>query len=199
MDIRIKNLCKAYHGKQVLDHINLSFSDQEKYCMMAPSGYGKTTLLRIMMGLEQADSGSISGLEGLRLAPVFQEDRLCENLSVSANIRLTARNPVAEAEIAQCLAELGLQDCLRQPARELSGGMKRRVAIARALLSGGDLLLMDEPFKGLDAECKDQVISCVRERTADRTVIWVTHDPEEAEQLGGQIVDLQMSAGATPQ
>lgn len=97
--------------------------------LLAPSGAGKTTLLRILMGLERPDGGTIDGLAGLRLSAVFQEDRLCDNLDPSANIRLI--NPtLGRRETEDALAAVGLAGCLRQPARELSGGMRR---------PGGDL------------------------------------------------------------
>lgn len=190
MDIQIKDLCKAYHGKQVLDHITLDFSIGEAHCVMAPSGYGKTTLLNIMMGLETADSGTISGLERHRLAPVFQEDRLCENLSVGANLRLTSRERIAEQDMEDCLAALMLPGCLHNPVRELSGGMKRRVAIARALLCGRDILLMDEPFRGLDWECKEQVILYIKRVAFGKTIVCVTHDEEEIGKMGGSLLRL---------
>ena len=111
--------------------------------LWAPSGWGKTTLLRILMGLEAPTSGSVEGVG--RVGVVFQEDRLCDNLDPSANIRLI--NPtLGRRETEDALAAVGLAGCLRQPARELSGGMRRRVAILRALLAEYDLLFLDEPF-----------------------------------------------------
>jgi NitT/TauT family transport system ATP-binding protein len=190
MDIRVENLCKSYGGRPVLVNLSLTFARGKKHCVMAPSGYGKTTLLRILMGLERPDSGAVYGLEGCRVAPVFQEDRLCENLSVGANLRLTCRGRLAEAELERCMAALMLPGWLRRSARELSGGMKRRVAIARALLSGREVLLLDEPFKGLDKECKEQVIAYVKEKTRGQTLVWVTHDETEYQSLGGEIVRL---------
>ena len=150
---------------------------------MAPSGGGKTTLLRILMGLEAADSGTVEGLAGLRQSAVFQEDRLCQTLSAVSNIRLV--NPslsLSEAEAA--LSAVGLAGCGNQRVAEFSGGMRRRVAILRALLAQWNVLFLDEPFKGLDTGTKNLVLADTRRRCAGRTVLLVTHDPGEAEALG---------------
>ena len=142
---------------------------------MGPSGCGKTTLLRILLGLETADAGTITGLEGRRMSAVFQEDRLCENVSAVSNLRLV--NPALSRRAAEAaLTELGLGEALSQPVREFSGGMKRRVAILRALLAEFDLLLADEPFKGLDEETKRQTMAYFAEHTRGKTVILVTHE-----------------------
>ena len=176
-DIEIKGLCKAFDGKQVLRDFSAVLPAGQVTGLMAPSGAGKTTLLRILMGLETQDRGIITGLDGLRLSAVFQEDRLCENLNPVSNLRLVT--PALSWEAA-----VGLTDCQRQPARELSGGMRRRVAILRALLTEYDLLFLDEPFKGLDQETKEIVMADTRRRCAGRTVLFVTHDPAELEALG---------------
>lgn len=190
MPIQVDNVCKSYHGQKVLDHLSLSFQDGVSYCIMAPSGYGKTTLLHMIMGLKQPDFGTINGVECVKFAPVFQDDRLCEMLSVGANIRLTRRRNLSRQEMIDCLNALGLESCIAKPVCALSGGMKRRVAIARALLSDGDVLIMDEPFKGLDKECKQQVIEYVRMTVEGKTVLWVTHDEGEYEKMGGELIRL---------
>ncbi len=182
-DIVIRGLCKAFDGKQVLRDFSAVLPAGQVTGLMAPSGAGKTTLLRILMGLETQDRGIITGLDGLRLSAVFQEDRLCENLNPVSNLRLVT--PALSWEAAEAaLATVGLTDCPCQPARELSGGMRRRVAILRALLTEYDLLFLDEPFKGLDQETKEIVMADTRRRCAGRTVLFVTHDPAELEALG---------------
>ena len=182
-DIEIKGLCKAFDGKQVLRDFSAVLPAGQVTGLMAPSGAGKTTLLRILMGLETQDRGIITGLDGLRLSAVFQEDRLCENLNPVSNLRLVT--PALSWEAAEAaLATVGLTDCPRQPARELSGGMRRRVAILRALLTEYDLLFLDEPFKGLDRKTKEIVMADTRRRCAGRTVLFVTHDPTELEAMG---------------
>ena len=173
-DIMIQGLYKAFDGKQVLRDFSAVLPAGRVTGLMAPSGTGKTTLLRILMGLERPDRGTITGLQGLRLSAVFQEDRLCENLNPVSNLRL----------VTPALSREGLTDCLTQPVRELSGGMRRRVAILRALLAEYDLLFLDEPFKGLDRETKEVVMADTRRRCDGRTVLFVTHDPTELEAMG---------------
>lgn len=186
MDIEIRDLSKSYNGKNVLDHVSYTFKDGSTTCIMAPSGQGKTTLLRILMGLEEPDSGEISGLEGRKMGVVFQEDRLCKNLSPVSNIRLVCRKNITKTEIIEAMEAVGIADCASQPARELSGGMCRRTAILRALLSEGSVLLMDEPFKGLDKDTKLRVMDYTRSKCIGRTVILVTHDEDEARYMAGQ-------------
>ena len=197
MTLELQHISKSYDGLPVLKNLNLSFQQGQCYCLMSPSGSGKTTLLRILMGLEQADHGLIladgtpQDMSSLPASAVFQEDRLCDNLDPSANIRLI--NPtLGRRETEDALAAVGLAGCLRQPARELSGGMRRRVAILRALLAEYDLLFLDEPFKGLDRETKETVMADTRRRCAGRTVLLVTHDVAELDAMGA-VVRLDLS------
>lgn len=192
MDIVVTGLTKSYGDKTVLQGVSYTFKQGGSYCIMAPSGYGKTTLLHILMGLQQPDSGTVSGLAASRMAPVFQENRLCNNLSVGANLRLTLHTPLEDAQLEACLAALGLPNSLHTPVHQLSGGMQRRVAIARALCSGGDVLLMDEPFKGLDKELKEKVMAYVKQAVQHKTMIWVTHDEAESASMGAQVVPLEV-------
>ena len=182
-DIVIRGLSKAFDGKQVLRDFSAVLPAGQVTGLMAPSGAGKTTLLRILMGLETPDRGTITGLQGLRLSAVFQEDRLCENLNLESNLRLVTPT-LSRAAAEEALTAVGLTDCLHQPTRELSGGMRRRVTILRALLAEYDLLFLDEPFKGLDRETKVVVMADTRRRCDGRTVLFVTHDPTELEAMG---------------
>ena len=91
MAIKIENLSKSYDGRQVFENLNMELTEGQITCIMAPSGKGKTTLLRILIGLEQADRGKVAGIEGKDISVVFQEDRLCENLNVLSNIRLVQK------------------------------------------------------------------------------------------------------------
>lgn len=190
-DIVIRSLCKAFDGKPVLQGFSATLPAGRVSCIMAPSGGGKTTLLRILLGLEAADSGEICGLAGLRLSAVFQEDRLLENLSPVANIRLVnPRRP--RGEVLAALAAVRLSGCADQPARELSGrdaaGAWRSCA---RCWPEWDVLLLDEPFKGLDEETKACVLAFVRRAVEGRTAVLVTHDATEARALGAaQILTL---------
>ena len=182
-DIILRDICKSYGEHPVLTHFSAVFPAGKVSCITGPSGKGKTTLLRLLMGLETPDSGSIEGISGQRVSVVFQESRLCDNLSAPANIRLVSPDR-QRSEIVKAMQEVGLVGCADQPVREFSGGMRRRVAILRALLAEYDLLLLDEPFKGLDSETKGLVMADTVRRTHGKTVIFVTHAPEEAEILG---------------
>ncbi len=189
MAIKIENLYKSYQDKQVLENLNMEFAEGKITCIMAPSGKGKTTLLRILIGLEQADSGKIKGIEGKDISVVFQEDRLCENLNILSNIRLVQRErKVGKQEflkkVQKGLKEVELLECCHQPVKELSGGMRRRVAILRALYAKWDILFLDEPFKGLDKEMKEKVIHFLKKSCEGKTVICITHEEKEAEALG---------------
>jgi NitT/TauT family transport system ATP-binding protein len=120
---------------------------------------------------------------------VFQEDRLCENLSAASNIRLVCRKPLKTSAIVEAMSFVGMDaDCARQTARTMSGGQRRRVAILRALMADYDVLFMDEPFKGLDVETKESVMLYTKERSQGKTVVLVTHDERECEVMGGRII-----------
>ena len=182
-DIVMHRLCKSFGEKSVLRDVSGTLAANRITGLMAPSGAGKTTLLRILMGLEQADSGWIDGLDGLRLSAVFQEDRLCDQLDGVSNLRLVTPS-LSRTEARNALEAVGLADCIGQPTRELSGGQRRRVAILRGLLADYDLLILDEPFKGLDRETKQLVIEDTQRRCMGKTVLLVTHDPTELDALG---------------
>ena len=188
--IRITELSKSYDGKAVLDTLSLDIPYGDNLCLMGPSGCGKTTLLHILMGFVHPDNGTITGLENRRLAPVFQEDRLCENLSAGANLRLVCPKKLSPVALLAALEAVGLADSLHKPVHQLSGGMRRRVGIARALISGGDVLLLDEPFKGLDDDTREAVMLYVKQASTDKTLIWVTHDEREVAFMGSRIVRL---------
>jgi NitT/TauT family transport system ATP-binding protein len=181
-DIILDKINKSYNGKKIIDNLSITIKSGTTTCIMAPSGMGKTTLLRIIMGLESPDSGTIKGIENLRISAVFQEDRLCENLTPIANIKLTNKTLTTD-QITGELKRFGLEGIQSQKTSELSGGMKRRVAILRALLSPYDLLLLDEPFKGIDQETKQIVIKEILKQTVNKTVIMVTHDESEASMM----------------
>ncbi len=187
-DIILSHIGKEYGGRAVLQNLSVQFPGGGISAITGPSGCGKTTLLRILLGLEKPDRGSISGC-GDACAAVFQEDRLCEDFSAQTNVRLALPKNIPQEEILRCLTDLGLpQEQLHEPVRQFSGGMKRRVAIARALLSDSKCWIMDEPLKGLDDETRLHTVHCILKRRAGRTLIFVTHDPQELELLNAQTI-----------
>ncbi|SFO25706.1 NitT/TauT family transport system ATP-binding protein [Pseudobutyrivibrio sp. UC1225] len=192
MDIVIENLSKAYDNQLVLDNLSVTFPEKSFTCLMGKSGAGKTTLLSILMELETADSGVITGLEDKKISVVFQENRLCNNLTALLNIKMVIEDSsrISDSDIMNWLEKIGLGEDAKKPVQEYSGGMKRRVAILRALLADFDLLIMDEPLKGLDEATKQQVIDLIKELTKEKTVIMTTHDISEAKAFDATIVFL---------
>ena len=188
-DIVITGLCKRFGDKAVLRDLSAVLPGGETTCIMGPSGCGKTTLLRILMGLLAPDSGSVTGLPRT-IAAVFQEDRLCEDLTAAANVRLVTGRAVPPAEIEAHLRALGLGDSLGLPVREYSGGMKRRAALARAVLAESELLVLDEPFKGLDEAARAAAEAYLLAHSQGKTRLIVTHDRAEAARLGGGVLRL---------
>ena len=178
---------KSFGEKHVLKDFCAEADIGSATCVMGPSGCGKTTLLRLLMGLDTVDGGSIRLPEECRFACVFQEDRLIPHLSCFENCRLVCRD--AE-KIAALLTALGLSESLHARASSLSGGMARRVAIARALLAESTVIVMDEPFKGLDGETRRRVLEQVKRGTEGKTLLVVTHDPADAEELGAKIIKM---------
>ena len=186
MELHIKNLCKSFDGRPVLENVSFT-AGPGVTCVMAPSGAGKTTLLRILLGLERPDSGSVP--EGVRWSAVFQEDRLLEHLDAMGNLRFVLGAALDEPAASALLTELGLGDTAGKPVREFSGGMKRRLALARALLAPSDALALDEPFTGLDEENRARCLALIR-RAAEKPVLLVTHDPADAKSLGAAVYKL---------
>lgn len=186
--LKAVNIGKRFKDNIVLENFTHDFAEGKVTAVLGRSGSGKSTLLNILMGLMLPDSGEV--IRGGKISAVFQENRLCENLTVSANIRLVTGKRCSREQIADALNEVGLADCADKPVRELSGGMKRRTALLRALLAEYDLLFLDEPFKGLDEETKRIVIEYCKRRISGKTVVLVTHDMDECEALADEILEL---------
>jgi len=192
--VAITDLCKTFGEQVVLTGVSATLEAGKVYCLMAPSGAGKTTLLHILAGLQKADAGTVevsgnTDANGVTLRPsmVFQEDRLCEEETALQNVMLTGCGRQAAQA---CLGRLLPADALEKPVKSLSGGMRRRVCIARALVLEGNVLLLDEPFSGLDEETRHTVQQVILEYRRNRLTILVTHDEQDAEKMHGQILRL---------
>lgn len=191
--LKMEGLQKTYDGFRVLEDFSLKLEQGQIHCLFGPSGCGKTTLLRMLARLTVPGAGSIQMPDGLSLAVVFQEDRLLPWLTVRNNIAYAMESRLGRSaalmEADRCGKRVGLGDFLGALPSQLSGGMQRRVAIARALVCQAELLLLDEPFKGLDYALKQELMGLVRKecRGKGQTVLLVTHDPEEAYYLADRV------------
>ena len=181
VNIVLTDISKAFGEKQVLSHFSCTIPAGSSWAVMAPSGRGKTTLLRLILGLEKPDAGTISGVPREKAA-VFQEDRLISHLSPEKNIAMVA-SKWGNPEIKELLTALGLADCLGIPVSRLSGGQSRRVSLARALAAEGALLALDEPFTGLDEQTRQQAAQVIRQYRRGRTLILITHNEMDLQLL----------------
>ncbi len=190
-DIEFRNVSKSYGDEPVLRNCCLRFEKGRITAVMGPSGLGKTTMLRILLGLETYE-GEVLGLEGKRLAAVFQDSRLLPWLTLRQNLELVC-GPHARKAVGEALSLMELTDAADKKPSELSGGMQRRGALARAIAYGGDVFILDEPFTGLDEELKERIAAQLtqRWRRERKTVIFVTHSPAEAERFADVTIKLQ--------
>lgn len=181
--LRLQQVSKSYGRVPVLQGVNASYEAGQRYYFRTPSGSGKTTLFRLIAGLEEPDKGGFIQRMGSRISMVFQEDRLCETYSALVNVDMVTGDRASSREHLLCLLE---EADLDRPCRELSGGMKRRVAIARAMAAGGDVILLDEPYTGLDHESRSRAEQYIRNRGADSALLIATHIGEEEPTETGQ-------------
>lgn len=216
--IRMEQVCFSYGDKKILQRFNLIVHRGERICLMAPSGMGKTTVLRLCTGHLHPDEGKIIVADGIRMSMVFQEDRLCENYTAGENIMLGCMREMQDERkdgrsaqgdispqtgegiqklrayrrerIVAHLACVGLADSMDTPISALSGGMKRRVSIVRAVLSASDLVIMDEPFAGIDQDNIADAVRYIDGHLQGRALLMVSHDEQEAAALSARIVRL---------
>ena len=193
--MQIQNLCKAYENQPILDHLSLDLKEGGIYALMGPSGRGKTTFLHILMGIVPADEGKLLGFSKKRISAVFQEDRLFPFLTAAENIAAVSRNRCffSASELSsynEILAELLPASSLSLPVRSFSGGMKRRASLARALLVPSDLLILEEPFTGLDEASRLQTMSFLLKYRNERTLLFSTHRKDDADFLDASLIQL---------
>ena len=180
MTIEVKDVKKSYDGKVVLEDFNLNIESEHSYIITGPSGCGKTTLLRLILGLEKPDAGTVKLLGDYKYpfinsGTVFQEDRLCEEYDAVTNVTMVSRKVFKET-VREELLKLLPEEAIHKPVKELSGGQKRRVAIVRACAIPSDILIMDEPFTGLDDESREKCIEYIRHKQGSGPLVLTTHD-----------------------
>lgn len=194
--MRLVQVSKDFDGKPILTDFSFSFAADRSYLLTGPSGAGKTTLLRLLAGLERPDRGQILRPEPLRLRMVFQEDRLLPQLTVLQNVRLETGT---EEKARALLAGLELDGEAEALPDTLSGGMKRRAAIARALCAEPDVLLLDEPFNGLDEALRRKTAALIFGEMRGKCVVCATHYPEEIRAYADEFLEIRPFADDSPQ
>jgi NitT/TauT family transport system ATP-binding protein len=190
MSIIIENLKKSFNENIIFNGLNIKFNDNEISCILGPSGVGKTTLFNILTKIDRYDSGMITGIEKKRVAYVFQEDRLLEWKNVYENIAFViADEKDIKNRVEEAIHMVRLTGYEYYYPRELSGGMRQRVSLARAFVYNPHILILDEPFKGLDIALKEDIIEdfTAQWKKEKYTVLMSTHDIEEAITLAQRI------------
>ena len=162
----------------MIDDLSFEVKKGERVCIRGKSGSGKTTVLRLICGFEKADAGSLD-VEG-KISAVFQENRLFDSFTALENVKAVCGDESAAFEI---LEAVGLSDDIDKRITELSGGMARRVAIARALAYPHDILILDEPFTGIDEARKNLIISRILANSEGKTLVLVSHDENECRSM----------------
>lgn len=187
-EIIFENVSVNFNEKEVLKDINLTIKQGEVIGIMGASGIGKTTFVKILLGLLKPTSGKVYGLENLQFSAVFQEDRLCENFDAITNVKMVLPSDITTDQVEKEFLKVLLTDYKGTSVSKLSGGMKRRVAIVRAVMAQSDVIILDEPLKGLDEALKEKVLSYLKESLSEKTVILVTHDKAEIEALHAKLL-----------
>lgn len=177
--IALEQIHVRFHEKVVLDDFTMQLPERGVIAVSGPSGCGKTTMARVLCGLQKPDSGVVTGLKTGRVSVMFQEDRLLPWRSVLENLLLVT----GREEALRWLERLQLKDEADSMPATLSGGMRRRVALARALAFDSELLILDEPFKGLDPALKRSIYPLIREQAQKRPVLLISHELEDIEAL----------------
>lgn len=180
MTIQLQDICKTVQGREVLKDIQWEIGSDDCWLLAGPSGSGKTMLLRIILGLEKPDRGSVNLLGDYKYASVnagvvFQEDRLCEQFSAIENVAMVNERlseTVAKEELVKFLPE----ERLSIPVCELNPVERRLVVMIRACIIPSDLLLLDEPFRGMDDALRSRAIAYIRDKAGHKGIVFVQQD-----------------------
>lgn len=188
-NIQIENLSKLYHDKIVFRKVNLTLERGKTYCIMGPSGCGKTTFLHVLLGIEKPDSGKMKGVNRQDVSAVFQEPRLLEEYTALENAFLFGTLSNENGHDLEEFEKIIPGDAANKLAKELSGGMQKRVAILRAMASSASVIILDEPFTGLDEVTRKKTAEYILEKKGSRTILVSTHSLEDVWLLKGEIID----------
>ena len=184
--LKIDNLTFSYGEKMIFNDFSLEINDGEIIWLSGPSGCGKTTLIKLVLGLLKPQKGKIQ-TNGMTPSVVFQENRLLPFYTIMQNITLVGGD---KALANENLTALGINETADLFPASMSGGMKRRAAIARALSVPFDLLILDEPINGIDERNLRSAANRILKIAKGKTIILITHDPEEAKLLGAKKVKI---------
>ena len=187
--ICMEHVFKSYGEQQIFCDLSLELDAGSIYCVMGHSGVGKSTLFGILLGLCEYQKGTVQRPKG-RAAAVFQENRLCMEENAITNVSMVCTKRYSEEAITKILSEILPEEELEKKVSEFSGGMRRRVAIVRALLSDAEWIVMDEPFTGLDEKTREQMIQFILKYRKNRTLLVATHQKEDVEAMGAELIKL---------
>lgn len=194
--IQVTDVNKSFGSLHVLDNLNMTIKPNQILCIVGPSGCGKSTLLNLLAETDQPDSGTITKTENTEVSYVFQNARLLPWKTLTQNMSFVLENKYESDDINKIISywlkQVELQEYVHLFPRQLSGGMEQRVALARAFSVPANLLLMDEPFKGLDEPLKLRMLELVYNlwEKQPKSIVFVTHDIREALFLGHKVAVL---------
>lgn len=196
MSIELRKVYKSYGELRVIEDFSLELSKEKIYAFLGPSGSGKTTLINLLVKNKTPDSGQIIGSDNMKTSYIFQEERLLPWLNVKENIEIVL-DRIDDKELSHkitnnILNTIGLNGFENYYPKELSGGMRQRVSIGRAFAYDGDILAMDEPFKGLDKNLKKSLINSIYTHWQKKKpyIFFITHDIDEALLIADEIIFL---------
>ena len=199
--LSLKNISLKFDDVTIFDELSVELIAQQWTCLLGQSGCGKSTLLRVIAGLQQADSGTVEYANqpvknSKNIAYMAQDDCLMPWLNAQDNVSIGARlrgelSPESQNKAHELLDVVGLNDHITSMPATLSGGQRQRVALARTLFEDCPIVLMDEPFSKLDAISRYKLQDLAAESLQGRTVVLVTHDPQEALRLSDAVYIMQ--------